>query len=185
MPQPHFRDEKQQLKHKQCFCSAAELGLVSQDEETWNMFQGEVNRALTTELPFILKSWCLDSCPIVSEKEVKSFKDVTILRFKHLSTCNIGYHIMSPQNFYFINWNRASHRMLVNPGFVTGHLLLQVFITPPSKDVSCSHWLLILLPSDVYNMELSTLILSPASITSAMRNTSWICKSSWCHLQST
>jgi len=60
--------------------------------------------------------------------------------------------------------------MLVSCDFATGHLLLQVFITSTSKDVSWSYRLLILLRGDAYNMELGIFILLPASITSAMMN---------------
>lgn len=60
--------------------------------------------------------------------------------------------------------------MLASCGFATGHLLLQVFITSTSKDVSWSYWLLILLPGDAYNMGLIIFLLSPASVTSAMKS---------------
>lgn len=60
--------------------------------------------------------------------------------------------------------------MLVSCDFATGHVLLQVFITSTSKDVSWSYWLLMLLPGDAYNMGLSIFILSSVSIMSAMRN---------------
>lgn len=60
--------------------------------------------------------------------------------------------------------------MLVSCDFATGCVLLQVFVTSTSKDVSWSYGLRILLPDDAYNMRLSFFILSPASIMSAMRN---------------
>lgn len=60
--------------------------------------------------------------------------------------------------------------MLVSCDFAPGHLLLNIFITSTSEDVSWSYWLLILLPGDIYNMELCIFILSPASIISLMEN---------------
>lgn len=44
--------------------------------------------------------------------------------------------------------------MIASCDFATGHLLLQVFITSTSKDVSWSYWLLILLPGVAYNVGL-------------------------------
>lgn len=79
-------------------------------------------------------------------------------------------YIVSPQNFCFLYWNKISNRMLVSCDFPTSRVLLQVFVTSTSKDVSWSHGLLILLPGDAYNMGLSIFILSRASIMSAMRN---------------